>query len=64
MPVLKHYSKKTIRRIDTGRLPVEVLTDILIDLKAVAAGVAEEEHDLPSNKVGPNRLKALLPKIA
>ena len=32
-PVLNFYSPETVLRVDTGRLPVEVLADILADLK-------------------------------
>jgi adenylate kinase len=32
-PVLEYYPSEIIRRIDTGRTPVEVLADILADIK-------------------------------
>jgi adenylate kinase len=32
-PVLNHYPESIIRRIDTGRTPVEVLADILASMK-------------------------------
>ena len=32
-PVLGYYPKEKVRRIDTGRTPVEVLADILADVK-------------------------------
>ena len=34
-PVLEHYSRDKIMRIDTGRTPVEVLADIVTDLKTI-----------------------------
>ncbi len=36
-PVLRHYPEDIVRRIDTGRSPVEVLADIVDDLKTLAA---------------------------
>lgn len=33
-PVLNHYPPSKVRRIDTGRAPVEVLADILADIKS------------------------------
>lgn len=35
-PVLEYYPKELIQRIDTGRAPVEVLADILADMKNLA----------------------------
>jgi adenylate kinase len=35
-PVLNHYPPKNIRHIDTGRTPIEVLADILADMKELA----------------------------
>jgi len=32
-PVLEHYSKDKIMRIDTGQTPMEVLADIVSDLR-------------------------------
>lgn len=36
-PVLSHYPADLIRRIDTGRTPIEVLADILADMRSLAA---------------------------
>jgi adenylate kinase len=33
-PVLEHYSRDKIVRIDTSRVPMEVLADIVVDMKA------------------------------
>jgi adenylate kinase len=41
-PVLQHYAESIIRRIDTGRTPVEVLADILADIKQAVIS-----HSLP-----------------
>ena len=43
-PVLNHYPAETIRRVDTGRTPIEVLADILDDMRDLAA-VAEDNAD-------------------
>ncbi|HEY3328661.1 MAG TPA: nucleoside monophosphate kinase [Capsulimonadaceae bacterium] len=40
-PVLDYYSNDIVRRIDTGRTPVEVLADILADIKTI---VLEDPH--------------------
>jgi len=45
-PVLSHYPESIIRRIDTGRTPVEVLADILVDMKTA---VLEKELALNSD---------------
>ena len=44
-PVLSHYPPELVRRIDTGRTPIEVLADILTDMRglAVAAEARAEE---------------------
>jgi adenylate kinase len=34
-PVLEYYPQELVKRIDTGRVPVEVLADILSDLKTL-----------------------------
>lgn len=50
-PVLEYYPKELIRRIDTGRVPVEVLADILADLKTLpkrAPFVELEEKQEPA----------------
>jgi len=44
-PVLSHYPKDKIRRIDTGQTPVEVLADILADIKA-SEQIAEPDIDV------------------
>jgi adenylate kinase len=44
-PVLSHYPKEKIRRIDTGQTPVEVLADILADIKA-SEQIAEPDIDV------------------
>jgi adenylate kinase len=44
-PVLGHYPQEKIRRIDTGRAPVEVLADILDDLRQNPL-IAEPPADL------------------
>ena len=36
-PVLSHYPPEIVRRIDTGRTPVEVLADILADVKTIVS---------------------------
>ena len=42
-PVLGHYPAELVRRIDTGRTPIEVLADILGDMRELAAGASAEE---------------------
>lgn len=44
-PVLNHYTPDIIRHIDTGRTPVEVLADILADIKTIIAPAEGEGHD-------------------
>ena len=44
-PVLGHYPKDKIRRIDTGQTPVEVLADILADVRANEP-IAEPDVDV------------------
>lgn len=41
-PLLSYYPPEKIRRIDTGRTPVEVLADILADAKTMIAAVERE----------------------
>lgn len=45
-PVLSHYPAENVRRIDTGRTPVEVLADILADIRNL---VVEIERDTPDD---------------
>jgi adenylate kinase len=49
-PVLDYYPDEIIRRIDTGRAPVEVLADILSDMKTLARKapfpILEEHEEL------------------
>lgn len=42
-PVLRHYSDTKVRRIDTSRTPVEVLADIVEDLKSMIPSHAKIE---------------------
>jgi adenylate kinase len=42
-PVLGYYPEEKIRRIDTGRTPVEVLADILSDLRSLKLLTQDEE---------------------
>ena len=44
-PVLGYYAPEVIRRIDTGRTPVEVLADILSDLRVLAPNSEEIVDD-------------------
>ncbi len=44
-PVMSHYPPDIVRRIDTGRRPVEVLADILNDLRDTAAATKKDAHD-------------------
>ena len=44
-PVLNHYPADLIRRIDTGRTPVEVLADILDDMRTLAVKAEENADD-------------------
>ena len=44
-PVLNYYPKEKVRRIDTGQSPVEVLADILADIKA-SEKIAEPDIDV------------------
>jgi adenylate kinase len=44
-PVLGHYPQDKIRRIDTGRTPVEVLADILADIKTIVAAAGRKPDD-------------------
>ena len=46
-PVLNFYPPDKVRRIDTGRTPVEVLADILADIKTTAVAVEKEPDDTP-----------------
>ncbi len=43
-PVLSHYPPQLVRRIDTGRTPIEVLADILDDMRGLAAEARAEEE--------------------
>ena len=44
-PVLNYYSAEKIKRVDTGRTPVEVLADILADARQFIVDV-EKERDI------------------
>ena len=44
-PVLGHYSPEVVRHIDTGRTPVEVLADILADIRNLVIDVENETTD-------------------
>ena len=44
-PVLDYYAKDKVRRIDTGRTPVEVLADILTDARQIISDVEKERED-------------------
>ena len=44
-PVLSHYPPDVIRHIDTGRTPVEVLADILADIRDLVIDVENESTD-------------------
>ena len=44
-PVLDYYSKDKVRRIDTGRTPIEVLADILTDARQIISDVEKERED-------------------
>jgi adenylate kinase len=43
-PVLQYYPKEIIRRIETSRTPVEVLADILADIKQVVSTEISQDH--------------------
>jgi adenylate kinase len=42
-PVLGHYAPEIVRRIDTGRTPIEVLADILTDARQLVMEVEKEK---------------------
>lgn len=42
-PVLNHYAPEIVRRIDTGRTPIEVLADILTDARQLVIEVEQEK---------------------
>lgn len=44
-PVLGHYPKEIVRRIDTGRTPIEVLADILADARRLVIDVENESSE-------------------
>ncbi len=44
-PVLSHYPVDLVRRVDTGRTPIEVLADILADIRHLAVQVEKETTD-------------------
>ena len=44
-PVLSHYHPEVVRRIDTGRTPVEVLADILADIRTLIIDIEKETAD-------------------
>ncbi len=44
-PVLNFYPPDIVRRIDTGRTPVEVLADILSDARTLMANIEKEHED-------------------
>ena len=44
-PVLDYYPKDKIRRIDTGRTPIEVLADILTDARQLISDVEKEREE-------------------
>lgn len=43
-PVLNHYPSEIVRRIDTGRTPVEVLADVLADIKTTIVAAEKKSH--------------------
>lgn len=45
VPVLSYYSEDKVRRIDTGRPPVEVLADILADIKDTIRVAGKEDDE-------------------
>lgn len=45
-PVLKFYPESKIRRIDTGRTPIEVLADILSDVRNIALDQNQRPEEL------------------
>jgi len=42
-PVLGYYTPEIVRRIDTGRTPIEVLADILTDARQLVSEVEREK---------------------
>ena len=44
-PVLSHYAPGIVRRIDTGRTPIEVLADILTDARQLVIDVEKESDE-------------------
>jgi len=42
-PVLGHYAPEIVKRIDTGRMPIEVLTDILTDARQLVREIEAEK---------------------
>ena len=44
-PVLDYYPKDKVRRIDTGRTPIEVLADILTDARQLISDVEKEREE-------------------
>ncbi len=44
-PVLNHYPAALVRRVDTGRTPVEVLADILADIKETVVAGEKSAHE-------------------
>jgi len=43
-PVLQYYPKEIIRTIETNRTPVEVLADILVDIKLIVSSEISRDH--------------------
>ena len=44
-PVLGHYADEIVRRIDTGRTPIEVLADILTDARQIVIEAENKSDD-------------------
>ena len=57
-PVLDHYPPEKVRRIDTGRTPIEVLADILTDARKLLSRRGKRIATRPEmgTKSGRNRL--------
>jgi adenylate kinase len=45
-PVLGHYPQEIIHHIDTGRTPIEVLADILADMRTLAGEIESGTDDI------------------
>jgi len=44
-PLLSHYPLDKVCRVDTGRSPVEVLADILADMRKLLVGVEKDSDE-------------------